>query len=338
MSLRLIAFTARGAALARRLADALEGDAQVFGMGAASAAAGVSPVEDLRAWARESWGLADGLVFVGATGIAVRTIAPWLRGKALDPAVVVMDEAGRFAISLISGHLGGANELARRLAALTGATAVITTATDVNARFAVDVFARDNNLHITSMELAKEISAAVLAGERVGLFTKLPIDGKLPDELTLEVRQRLHIEIAVRRSLPDSLLLAPRCVVVGIGCKRGASATIIEAAVNETLAHFEIPREALCGLASIDVKRDEEGLLAFAEEAGLPIGFCDAASLNAVPGEFSGSGFVKKTVGVDCVCERAAVLGAGGGELIVRKQTFAGVTVALAERETRLRL
>ena len=147
MSVWIVAFTLRGANLAAYLKRTLPG-ARAFSMAKYAAQAGTEPVERLADWRRMAWEQAEGLVFVGAAGIAVRSIAPLLRSKTTDPAVVVVDEAGQFAISLVSGHMGGANELARQVASCLDATPVVTTATDVNGKFAVDVFAVKNGLAI----------------------------------------------------------------------------------------------------------------------------------------------------------------------------------------------
>ena len=165
-----------------------------------------SPVKEggLSAWAGERFGDSDGLIFIGACGIAVRAIAPYIRDKKTDPAVLAADEKGRFVIPLLSGHLGGANELAERLAAGLAksgipAQAVLTTATDVNRRFAVDVFAKEHGLVLDQMKLAKEISAAVLAGEPVGLFSDFPFSGPVPEGLYKDRICPQNIRITVWR-------------------------------------------------------------------------------------------------------------------------------------------
>ncbi len=208
MTLWIISFTLRGAHLAARLAGRLP-EARAFTMARYAAGTGTEPVEELALWCRTAWEQAQGLIFVGAAGIAVRSVAPLLRKKTTDPAVVVIDEAGRFAVSLVSGHVGGANELARQVAQCLDAVAVVTTATDVNQKFAVDVFAEKNRMVIHSMAKAKEISAAVLAGHPVGLHTRLPLCGSLPPELTPGRVQRENIEIGYCAQYADSLLLIP---------------------------------------------------------------------------------------------------------------------------------
>ena len=166
MTTAVIAFTRRGAALGRSLADALGGTLHVPARFAPEV--GAEAYFSLEGWTAWAWARADALVFVGAAGIAVRAIAPHVRDKFSDPAVVSVDEAGRFAVPLLSGHVGGANELARRVAALTGGQAAVSTATDVNGLFAVDVWARERGMAITDRALAKEVSAALLEGRPVG--------------------------------------------------------------------------------------------------------------------------------------------------------------------------
>ncbi len=134
-------------------------------------------------WTGEQFENADSIIFIGAAGIAVRSIAPFIQSKKKDPAVLVVDEWGKFVISLLSGHLGGANELACLAADILQAIPVVTTATDLEGKFAVDVFAKKNNCHIFRMKEAKEVSAALLAGEKVGFFSEFPCEGELPDGL-----------------------------------------------------------------------------------------------------------------------------------------------------------
>ena len=331
MSVWIVAFTLRGANLAAYLGRTLPG-ARAFSMAKYAAQAGTEPVERLADWCRRAWEEAEGLVFVGAAGIAVRSIAPRLQSKTTDPAVVVVDEGGQFAISLASGHMGGANELTRQVAACLGATPVVTTATDVNGKFAVDVFAVKNGLAITSMRRAKEISAAILAGKPVGLHTELPLEGEVPPELTLGRVQEENVEIGFHARYPGSLLLIPRGIYLGLGCRRGTGMQELAAAVEAALAAHRIPRCAVAGAASIDLKADEPGLLAWAREEQLPLTFYTAEALRQAEGDFSPSEFVKTVTGVDNVCERAAVLAAGGGRLRIRKQAAHGVTVAAAEK------
>jgi len=327
----VFAFTERGKATARRVATQLSGDialyapARLAGEGF-DAYAGALPEFVGTVFDR------DALIFVGATGITVRAVAPHVASKKSDPAVIGMDEAARFVIPLLSGHIGGANALARRLAEALDATPVITTATDVNGRFSVDAWATAHNMAITSMALAKRVSAEILTRD-IPLYT----DGTRPEALASGLvwgdSGDLGVCVSVHDIKPfrDTLLLAPRALRLGIGCRRGTAAQAIGAAVRKVLSENSLRIEAVAGAASIDVKADEAGLLECCRNHGWLVVFDSAAQRNAVEGSFSKSEFVKNTVGVDNVCERAAA--AAGGRIIVQKTAMNGVTVAVAEEK-----
>ena len=235
MRAAIICFTHTGAKTAQKIKNVLECDgARVTARCKKrdfSAMEGIEPLHSfLHQWTKEEFARNDALIFVGAAGIAVRSIAPLLRSKVTDPAVVVVDEKGTFVISLVSGHIGGANELCEHLAAKLGAMPVITTATDRNEKFAVDVFARKNHLRISDMKLAKFISAALLDGEQIGFYSDFSVAGEPPKELTpYETAQKdLKVEYGIsitvntdKRPYPQTLRLVPPIVVLGIGCRRG---------------------------------------------------------------------------------------------------------------------
>ncbi len=302
--------------------------------------------ESLGEWTGRVFGSYDGLVFVGACGIAVRAIAPFVRDKFTDPAVVAVDERASFAVSLLSGHVGGANDLCRLVAKLSGAVPVVSTATDVNGVFAVDVFAVKNGLTVMDRRLAKEVSAAVLAGKRIPFFSSLSMEGGVPEELLVFTDEEAFLrEPGPKAAVSERLLspkagevlyLVPRTVTAGMGCKRGTGRDRLMAALLEAFREEGIFPETLAGIATIEDKRDEEGLLALAESLGVPFRWHERKELLQVPGTFSRSDFVWKTVGVDCVCERAAVLGSGGGRLLFPKRAGDGVTVAAASGEKKL--
>ncbi len=276
------------------------------------------------------------LVFVGGVGIAVREIAPFVRSKLTDPAVISVDELGRFVIPLLSGHIGGANALALRLAQAVGGTPVITTATDINGKFSVDAWAARQGLFITDLSAAKAVSAAIL--ERpVPLSSAFPIVTGLPNGVTEGDGGELGIRISVIKEAPfaRTLLLVPLAVQLGVGCRRGTSAERIRAAVDGVLQEHQIHPRAVCQVGSIDLKRDEGGLLEFCRGRGLPVRFYTAEELRAAPGEFTPSRRVLEVTGVDNVCERAAMIGAE--MLLVRKTIVDGVTVAAAVKAWEVR-
>ena len=322
----IFSFSAQGAETASRVAAAL---------GDAYAVECYAPKGNLKVLTAELFPQVETLIFVGACGIAVRAIAPHLVSKTVDPAVLVVDERGEYVISLLSGHIGGANALSRQVAAAIGGTPVITTATDVNRRFSVDAWAARQGLSISNMETAKRFSAEILKRD-LPVHSDFPISGALPAGLFAGEAGEIGLAISCRRVQPfaETLRLIPRRIHLGIGCKRDTEAETIAAAVEAALEQAEICPEALASVASIDVKRDEAGLAAWAAGHNLPLAFYSAAELNAVPGSFTGSAFVLKTVGVDNVCERAAMRVAGKDALcVIPKTSLNGVTVAAAQEK-----
>ena len=326
----IIAFTKAGCALAKKLADGLGlGSGSVCGPARFADELGIDAYGSLDAWTQAHFTTDDALIFVGASGIAVRAIAPHVRDKFSDPAVVSVDEAGRFVVPLLSGHVGGANELAREVAAITGGQAAVSTATDVNGLFAVDEWAARHGFAILERSIAKEISAALLDGCPVGFKSDFELDEK-PSGVT-EGAADIGFVVSLDDSampFPRTLHLVPRVATVGVGCRKGTDPSALEQAVADALAEANVSAKAVTAIASIDVKKDELAILELASKMGWSPVFYTADELAAVPGEFSSSDFVKRTVGVDNVCERAAC--ASGGELVLGKQACGGITVAIA--------
>lgn len=279
---------------------------------------------------------ADAMVFVGACGIAVREIAPHVHDKCTDPAVISIDELGQFVIPLLSGHIGGANNLALMLAGALGATPVITTATDINRKFSVDAWAARNGFAIGDMHIAKMVSAVILE-KPVPLMSDFPIVTELPAGVVAGDSGEVGICLSWEKKEPfeHTLLLAPRVLHLGLGCRRGTPVETIRDAVEAMMMEHRINRRAIKCAASIDLKADESGLLTFCEENQWPITFYSAQELLAVEGEFTASPFVKSVTGVDNVCERSALIGAE--KLIVKKTAQNGVTVALAAEPLEVR-
>ena len=278
----------------------------------------------------------DAMVFVGSVGIAVREIAPHVRAKSTDPAVVSIDELGKFSVPLLSGHIGGANDLALALAETIGATPVITTATDINKKFSVDAWAARKGLVIASLSRAKAVSAAILE-QNVPLKSDFSIVTNLPNGVVLADSGDVGIRISVFKDEPyeRTLRLIPKVLHLGIGCRKGTPTEAIREAVERVLQEYNIDRRAIKCVASIDLKKEEAGLLEFCAERKLPVQFYTAGELKAVPGDFTPSEFMQSITGVDNVCERSALVGAK--ELIVKKTAMNGVTVALAAEHMEVR-
>ncbi len=284
-------------------------------------------------------------LFIMSTGIVVRLIAPHLRHKTKDPAVVVMDEKGMHVISLLSGHLGGANTLTLKVAQLTAADPVITTATDIQGVPAIDLLAQKSGLKIENPEAIKYVSMALLMGESVSIhdpFGMLPDAFKLeadvsraesatdPTTAKREASAGVFVDDVCRRLPENILVLRPATLVAGVGCNRNTSVDEMRRLLDDVLARFRLSPLSLKALASIDLKADENGLLQLAEQINRPLHFFSRQELNTVKTIQNPSVVVAKHVGVQSVCEAAAILGANRGKLIAPKQTTPNVTVAIA--------
>ncbi len=290
-------------------------------------------------------------IFIGATGIATRCIAPHLRHKSKDPAIVVCDDAGHFAISLVSGHWGGANALAAQIAEYIGGQAVITTASDVNNTLAVDVLAQESGLRILDWERVKHINSAFLEGIRVQLFDPLRLFHALDDSIVQRVSltqedalPRLQTSTPAVcidwRKVPEHeqvLRLAIPALHVGIGCKKHVTCEEICEALETTLAAAHLEPHALACLASVTHKKEEKGLLEAAQKLQLPLRLFSAEELAEAP-TLTPSAMAAQIFGVEhiSVCEGAALLAAGGDDatLLVPKMVHGErvtVSVAIAE-------
>ena len=327
MRIKLMAFTTKGLQLGEQLAAMLLAHGHL-----AELKSGKNQATPLDEWVREGFASQTPLIFIGATGIAVRCIAPHIRHKTTDPAVVVIDTLGRYVIPLLSGHLGGANAFAQECASLLDATAVLTTATDTEQVFAVDSWAKLHHMAIINPERIKHVSSALLDGRTVRFSSHYPWLGTLPQGLA-EDDTSATVAICVgyhKKEASLALQLVPASLTLGIGCRKDTSALRIETAVSAFLEQHEIYPEALGQVCSIDLKQNEPGLLQFCHSHGLPFRTFSAEELRMAPGQFSSSAFVHSVTGADNVCERSAVLGSNG-KLIVAKTIINSITLALAE-------
>ncbi len=296
----------------------------------------------------------DAIIGVMATGIIVRTIAPCLKSKLTDPAVVCVDVSGRFAVSLLSGHYGGANELTQILAREIGAIPVITTASEVMEKISIDGVARLLHCKIQNPNSLVAVNSALVNEKHVGLF--LVGDVKLPLNMIFgydvknanTVREAANMlknfdagAIIAKKSmsakLPKSVvLLTPNKLTVGIGARKNSKASEIVAAVNSALERADLPLERIDRLATVDIKKTSQSVLSAAEKLGLPIDFVNVEALRSVKHEnlSPDSRLVEEKIGVGGVCERAALITVGkNANLILKKMKQNGVTVAVAEGE-----
>lgn len=284
------------------------------------------------------------LIFISATAVAVRAIAPCLQGKDKDPAVVVIDDQARFAISLLSGHLGGANEFTDEIAGHLGSQAVITTATDGRGITAFDNLARKLGWHIENLPALKQISAALLEGHEIILYSRQHISLALEDNIYItesleDLARAEHGAVIVDNhleppSVPEGvpmITLRPRNVAAGIGCRRGIVAEAIISAVEKACAEAGIALQSLSCLASGEFKADEIGLIEAARHFAVPLKVFTGEEILPAIGDSSTSAFVEKQVGVGAVAEPCARLGSQGGRIIYPVKRNNGITIALAE-------
>ncbi|MDY5482544.1 MAG: cobalamin biosynthesis protein [Veillonella caviae] len=313
----------------------------------------------------------DQVLCIMALGIVVRMIAPYIEHKSKDPAIVVMDEAGHHTISLLSGHLGGANEWATTIALAIDSDPVITTATDVNGLPAPDVWARNEQLTVDDFNTLIAVNSAVVAGEQVNYY----IDESIPnsailmqsagehvgkhgkvygfivdcssdeakvnlvdDKISVQMLQnsRSHCVVVTDKIIPTAqhqLILRPKTFTMGIGCRRDTSKELILEAITQSLEQHQLSPKSLLTAASVIVKQDEVGLLAAMRELGWPIKFYEQEEMEPIieQQKLHESTFVKGTIGVGNVCETTALLAAKSQTLIQEKTIYPKTTIAIAQ-------
>ncbi|MBP1173513.1 cobalt-precorrin 5A hydrolase [Paenibacillus sp. PvR133] len=293
----------------------------------------------------------NGIILFISLGAVVRMIAPILVDKKVDPAVVVIDDRGEHVISVLSGHLGGANELTRHVAAVLGARAVITTASDVQGTIPVDMFGRELGWVVDSFDKATPVSAAVVNEEPVALIQETgernwwrydkPVPGHIkvyastaealqePFNAALVVSDRLLEPQEEEQLLSNGVLYRPKSLVLGIGCNRGTALEELEAGVLDTLQELRLSVKSVRNIATIDLKKDEEGLLALCAKYGWELVTYTPSELNTVqlpnPSET-----VFKYTGAYGVSEPSALLSSGADHWLLEKKKSGNMTLSVA--------
>ncbi|MDO4961731.1 MAG: cobalamin biosynthesis protein [Eubacteriales bacterium] len=297
----------------------------------------------IKDWAAQESSDGRALIFIGALGICVRAISGITADKLRSVPVINIDETGHFVIPVLSGHVGGANELAVKIAEAIGAVPVVTTATDLNNAFAADMFAMENGLGIVNREGIAAVSSRSLDGKPV----RLQIED-FPDILSENNETSGAAEKNVEGDIPDIIIssrhelfgkgrlnLCPRKYAVGIGCRKGKGVNELREFLEDELRKAGIDIAEVGAIASIDLKKDEPGLIALSRQLKVPFITFTAEMLKKAVGEFAESAFVEKEAGVGNVCERAAMLLTGNtGLLPVRKTARDGMTLAVAENRS----
>lgn len=338
-TIAVYALTAPGAETARRLAASL-GDARVF-LPQRLAGPGEEGFTRLAEALAAGWDAFGGHVVVAAAGVVVRAIAPLLAHKTVDPAVVVLDGAGRFAVSLLSGHLGGANDLAQRAAAVTGGEAVVTTASDAAGLPALEVLTAELGWRVENLGPLAAAARELVEGRALPLHD--PEERLMPHLAPWPGRFQPRgdappagdagpgVWVGWGEPAPGGgwLALRPPCLALGMGMNRGAGADELEGLARALLTGAGLSPLSLACLASADIKRDEPGLLELARRLDLPLKFFDATMLKQVKVPHP-SQVVERHLGTGSVCEAAAILAARGGRLLAGKQKSANATAAVA--------
>lgn len=280
------------------------------------------------------------IFFIMATGIVVRVIAPYINSKFTDPAILVSDERGTNIISLLSGHMGGANELTKYISNLIGANPVITTATDVNEKSSLDMIAKKLNAHIDNFrDNVKDINAMLVNNENVGIY----IDGNYEVDTrgfkvlnNLEDIQELQKVVVIsnkekiynENSKDKIIKVVPRDIVIGIGCRRNTDSKLLQESVFELLNNNNIDINSVSKIGSIDIKNDEKAIIDLASYLSVEFKTLSAEEISTVDYLFDKSEFVKKNVGVYCVSEPVAHI-LSGGNLIIEKHKYKGITISV---------
>ncbi len=273
-------------------------------------------------WTASVFKAGNALIFVGAVGIAVRSISGLPKDKLSDCPVIVIDDNGQFVIPILSGHAGGGNKLAEILAEVLDAIPVITTSTDVNDTFSVDTFAVENRLNVINRDGIKKVSTKAIEDKKITLSIK-----------NYPPKEKVDVIVADETDKEYSLLLKPKKYTVGLGMKKDKDLESVEQFFLKTIKDNNIDVSDIYAICTIDLKEDEAAIKNLRDKYRLPVLSFDKEILNKAQGDFDGSDFVKNTVGVDNVCERAAVVGAGtGAELVLKKQAYDGMTIAIAKR------
>lgn len=329
-NITIISFTKKGGDINKRLTDILsESDITSYTLGKYRFDNRVKPLGNLKETVKRHF-TDDAVIFIGAVGIAVRSIAPYIKDKFCDPAVLVIDELGRYVIPLLSGHVGGANELANYIGEALSAAPIITTATDINGTFAVDIFAKKNNLLISSRKLAKDVSAALLDNNCIDIDSDIKsIDVKELKKKLNHKNKACDIKVRITDRIYDDtvLTLIPKNLYIGVGCKKNTDADKMWDFVNDIFRLEGLDIRAVKSIGSIDIKRDEDAVKNLANRLNVPFLTFTKDELNSVSGDFFESEFVRKTVGVGNVCERAVCIQCNN--LIVKKTAREGMTVAI---------
>ncbi|WP_300343027.1 cobalt-precorrin 5A hydrolase [Fusobacterium sp.] len=269
----------------------------------------------------------DGHIFIMATGIVIRKISCLIKSKDIDPAVLVIDEGGNFVISLLSGHIGGANELTYKVANTFSLLPIITTSSDVTGKIAIDTLSQKLNCEMESLTKAKDLTSLIVDNKKVEIL--LPNNVKIGENTNSS-----GVVIASNKKNIDIMRIYPKNLIVGVGCRRGTPKEEIFKALDEVMKKHNLAYESIKRVATVDIKADELGLLSLVEELQKELVIISREEIKEVEQRFKGSEFVKKQIGVSCVSEPCALLASNGnGDFLEQKYIYNGITISIYEEK-----
>lgn len=277
----------------------------------------------------------DAIICIMACGIAVRSISEVLKSKKTDPAVIVIDEAGTNVISLISGHIGGGNELTKKIAKILNANPVITTASDVSKHFSIDMFAKNNNCAIENENYLTQISADIVNEKNVALYSDFPVEPKLLKRVNTISELSSYNSCVILSPYYYNVnvplvYVRPKCLFVGVGCKKGVSFDEIFSFLKKCFNENNLSLYCIDSIATIDIKQNEIGIIRLAKSLNVDLKIIPKTDIKKIENQFEKSSFVSENIGVASVCEPCAYISSGMGEILVSKQKSNGITIAIA--------
>lgn len=292
----------------------------------------------LKAFIEENFHRYDIWGFIMATGIVVRLTKDLIQDKKTDPGIVVLDQKGKFAISLLSGHLGEANNYTQQLAKLTSGQPVITTASDVMGTISIDLFAKRHDCAIVNFTQAKCITAKIVNGDKILLQSRYPLKEPLPKNIAVNkeyagVKGKIIMTNKMVPFKKDTVRLFKKNIVLGIGCRKDIPSKRLIQWIREVMNQHKLSIHSLKKIASVEIKKEEGALLEASTAFGVPFEVFSIEEIQKVEWLFDGSSFVKQTIGVSAVSEPCGYLASGCGKKLLKKQNKNGMTLSIWEVE-----
>lgn len=285
----------------------------------------------------------NGIVFISATGIAIRLMMPFIKNKKIDPAVVVVDDLGRYSISLLSGHIGGGNILAKEIGNIIDAKPIITTASDSRGIESVDIYAMRNNLYMENMNSIKNITALMVEERKIGFYSEINTIIDYENLVEVENKEEIHLiekkvdgflivtsEEYIEINIPHTIL-RPKNLNIGIGCRRGVKGEQIIKSIIDLFRKNNLSKKSIKSIGTISLKKDEKGIIEASKYFNCPINIYSKEEIKEVEDKFKKNKFVKEKIGVYGVSEPSAYL--SGGRLIINKTIYKDITLAVSKEE-----